>query len=126
MNRRSFLLSITATLLGTYMSSLQAMKAWAFQNPPRTLSLNNARFTWDCNQGACGNVEEFELVCGNIRKVLPDPSMRSVLIKDVFTDTGTYTNCTIMARNGLGITQAEIPFPPFRIDYEENIVSLLG
>jgi hypothetical protein len=126
MNRRSFLLGITATLLGTYMSPLRAMKAWAFQNPPKTLPLHTARFTWDCDQGVCGNVEEFELVCGNIRKVLPAPSTQSILIKDVFTDTGTYTNCTIMTRNGIGTTQAEIPFPPFRVDYGANIVTLLG
>ena len=126
MDRRSFLLGITATLLGTYMGTLQAMKTWAFPTPPRTLPLNTARFTWDCDQGMCGNVEEFELVCGNVRKVLPAPSIRSVFIKDVFTNTSTYTNCTIVTKNGVGITQAETPFPPFRIDYEANIVTLLG
>lgn len=126
MNRRSFLMGITGALLGVYMIPLQGMKAWAFPNPPKTLPLNTATFAWDWNQGVFGNVEQFEVVCGNIRKVLPDSSIRSVLIKDIFTGTGTYTNCTIVARNGSKTTQAAIPFAPVHIDYETNIVTLLG
>jgi hypothetical protein len=126
MNRRSFLLSIPVTLLGIYMSPLQGITAWASPNRPKTLPLNTARFAWDWSQGAFGNVEQFELVCGNIRKVLSDPSIRSVLIKDIFTHTGTYTNCTIVARSGIKTTQAAIPFTPIHVDREANIVTLLG
>jgi len=106
------------------MSPLQGIKVWASPGRHKTLPLNTARFSWDWSRGELGNVEQFELVCGNMRKVLSDPSIRSVLIKDVFTSTGTYTNCTIVARNGNKTTQAAIPFTPIHIDCEANIVTI--
>lgn len=96
-------------LAGLTGLSLAAAAPTYAQTPPTSIAVDytKAKLSWGWTQGTGGMVEEFRVKCGasagayTRTKVLTDPAVRSVLIKDVIGTVGRYF-CVVTAANATG------------------------
>src|SRR5437867_6794854 len=123
MDRTAFLATAGLFSLLFLTNPMPVLRAW--RQPVTELTLDRAKFTWDWRQDNGSMVDEFEIVCGSVRKSIADPSARSILVKDVVPGTGTYRTVTVVARNRNGSTEARTTFPPIRVNRASELVTVL-
>ncbi len=123
MDRRTFLIAGALSSVG--FATMPSLVSGTWAQRQTQMPLATARLCWDWVQGSGGVVEEFEIICGAVRKTIPDPTARSILVKDVVPGPGLYTGCTIVAKNCFGSTMSARIFPPFRVSPGRDVVSIL-
>ncbi len=71
------------------------------------VDIEQANFTWEWVQGTGGPADEFRIKCGPTSGnyattyTVPDPSLRSIPVKDVVGTSGNYF-CVVSAANAFG------------------------
>lgn len=123
MDRRTFLAKAGLFSLLLLTNPMTVLRAWG--QPVTELPLDRAKFTWDWRPDNGSMVDEFEIVCGPVRKTIADPLARSISVKDVLPGTGTYRAVTVVARNRNGSTAALTTFPPILVNRASGLVTVL-
>jgi hypothetical protein len=65
------------------------------------VDIDRAHFVWEWTQGSGGPAREFRIRCGTATHIISDPALRTVAVKTVVANPGSYS-CTIAAANEFG------------------------
>lgn len=109
------------------LTLLVALAVSAFaQVTTLAVDIDRATLSWNWSVGTGSPVEEFRVKCGpstgsyTITHIVADPAARSVPVKDLITNAGTYF-CAVSAANAFGesalsneisFDTGSIPLPP--------------